>query len=87
MDENIEFVLSKQKLKILTIHAKLRKYRQDCIICPVCKIPLKENDIVIKDNRSYIHKGCFKRYRYDIPDTEASDEELETFFIEQQSIP
>jgi hypothetical protein len=63
------------------VHAKLRKYRQDCIICPVCKIPLKENDVIVKDNRSYIHKDCFSKYRYDIPDSVIEPGEEDSFFI------
>jgi ssDNA-binding Zn-finger/Zn-ribbon topoisomerase 1 len=80
MVENIEFVLSKNKLKILQVHAKLRKYKQDSVICPVCHKALQTNDVIIKDNRSYIHRSCYSKYRYDIPDTEATDEELENFF-------
>jgi len=75
-----EFVLSKKRLKILKVHAKLRKYRQDCIICPVCKVPIKENDVIIKDNRCYIHKNCYSQYRLDIPDTIIEPGEEDSFF-------
>jgi hypothetical protein len=80
----IEFIMTKLRLKRLRGHdavkrKKHRKTYRSSLICPVCGLEFKENDLVVMDGKIYLHKQCEPRFRLD-SDIEVSDEELENFF-------
>ena len=98
-----EFVLSKQRLTRLIGHDKIKgKKHRSHLYCPVCNLQFKIGDRITIDGKVLVHSECMPLFRFDIPDTEVSDEELDNFFIiidpylptkkhklviEQQSIP
>ena len=78
-----EFVLSKQRLRRLEGHDRRKKHRKtyrSSLYCPVCGLEFKVGDKITIDGRVYLHSRCVPLFRFDIPDTEVSDEELDSFF-------